>query len=528
MIILSRRRFLAGSVCLAGGSLRASGADKNRIGLVRSTNRNLRRPDSPDAPLDYEQVRDMVWRAIEHEGGLTGRVRPGSWVVLKPNMVFLRPQSGYRPGDITDLRVVQAVLEYLAHNTRAARITVAEGGSYRGLRDPAADNVVSQDGVRVDAHSFRWPAGDFPGLGGSLGEMLTRAGRLAGEKRFDYVDLSYDGLRDASGKLVRVPVRTTAKGIGGFGARQDYFVTRTITSCDYLVSVPVIKCHMQCGITASLKNYVGTAPREAYAGAGHFWNSNLHAEHSVDDRIDPFICDLASFHPPDFVVADMLRGLQHREHDNGAPDQMVRSNMVLASRDPVAADALAAYMLGFNPDDIEYLHMAQAREMGCLDLNRSDVRGDDPAAVRAHWSKPADWHGRGNRVWTVTNQPQAPDAAWKRYTSPTDTLRFATAAGDAPAYGAATRVVAGGNRKAFLWVGLKGRLTASLNGEQVMQADGLTRYRVGQFRTAVELKPGENRFEFRVQALSGSPQLSVLLVGPRNDGDTVDGIDWLV
>src|SRR5436190_6799890 len=268
----NRRQFLAASASLAAPRMRAAAPENNRIGLVRSSNTALPHPASPADPLNYEQVRNMVWQAIEHAGGMVESIRPGSWVVLKPNMVYLRPQSGYRPGDITNLRVVQAVLEYLARNTGAGRITIAEGGSYRGLHDPAADNVVSQDGVRVNAETFRWPADEFPGTGGSLGEMLARAAKLAVDKRFDYVDLSYDALRDESGKLMRVPVPKTARGIGGFGARQDYFVTRTITGCDYLISVPVMKCHMQCGLTAGLKNYVGTAPREAYAEPGKFWN----------------------------------------------------------------------------------------------------------------------------------------------------------------------------------------------------------------------------------------------------------------
>lgn len=39
-------------------------------------------------------------------------------------------------------------------------------------------------------------------------------------------------------------------------------------------------------------------------------------EHSVDTRIDPFIGDLAAFHPPDYNVVDVLRGLQYTEHNN--------------------------------------------------------------------------------------------------------------------------------------------------------------------------------------------------------------------
>ena len=94
--------------------------------------------------------------------------------------------------------------------------------------------------------------------------------------------------------------------------------------------------------------------------------------------------------------------------------------------------------------------------------------------------------------------------------------------------GAAVRVHADGHRKAQLWTGASGRVTACLNGEMVLERDAGTRYRIGQFRTPVELRPGENLLTFRLLATNGEPRLSALLVGPRNDGDTVEGIRWSV
>ena len=81
-------------------------------------------------------------------------------------------------------------------------------------------------------------------------------------KKFDFIDLSYDAVRDDSGRFRRVVTRT-ARGVGAFGARPDYFVTNTVLKCDFLITVPVMKTHLQCGITACFKNYVGTAPRQA-------------------------------------------------------------------------------------------------------------------------------------------------------------------------------------------------------------------------------------------------------------------------
>jgi uncharacterized protein (DUF362 family) len=534
--MINRRKFLlasagsAAALSLAGRSF-ASRAAKTTVGLVHSTHRHLIHPASPDDPLDYARVRAMVWQSIDYAGGFAHRIHPGAWVVVKPNIVFLRPQPGYRSGDITDLRVTKAIVEYLARYSEAGRITVAEGGSYRALHDPNANDCVTQNGQRVNAISFDWGPDEFPGYGGSLGGMLRGFGATFPQKRFDYVDLSYDAVRDASGAFQRIEVPRTNRGIGGFGARADYFITNTIRNCDFLVSVPAMKVHEQCGITASLKNYVGTAPREAYAPAEGFWNARLHEQHSLEGRIDSFITDLAAFHPPDFCIIDGIRGLQNKEHDNGKSDQMIRNNLILASRDPVAADALVAKLLGFNPWDIEFLHMAQQREMGYMDLDKADIIGDDPAPFIKAWGKPKNWHGRANREWWLTADATAPLASWSSHTAPTDTLDFAKwqrqSHAQGGSYAAAVKVIAEGHRKAYLWVGARGHVTAELNGETVMSEENLTRYRIGQFQKPVELRAGKNLLLFRVQAEKISPQLSVLLVRPQNDGDTVEGIRWM-
>ena len=229
-------------------------------------------------------------------------------------------------------------------------------------------------------------------------------------------------------------------------------------------------------------------------------------------------------------MVDGIRGLQYKEHDNGQPDQMMRHNLVLAGRDPVATDALVAQLMGFNPWDIEFLHMAQQRGMGNMDLERADIIGDDPARFQSRWGKPKGWYGRGNRHWWVTVDPQSPIASWSRYTAPTDSLHFDRVPGmsavPGSSYAAVAQVLAEGRRKAYLWVGARGHATVELNGETVMAEENLTRFRIGQFQKPVELRSGENLLVFRVQSDRVPAQLSVLLAGPRNDGDTVDGIRW--
>ena len=77
-----------------------------------------------DATLTTEQVRAVVWRALDLDQSarsLRSIVRPGAWVAIKPNMVTSRSnrQSCYwhegreHKGQNTDLRVVAALVEYL-------------------------------------------------------------------------------------------------------------------------------------------------------------------------------------------------------------------------------------------------------------------------------------------------------------------------------------------------------------------------------------------------------------------------------
>ncbi len=523
---MNRRQFLAAT---AASSALSGATEKTRLGLVRSTHGKLREPAPLDRELSDAQVREMVFRAIElgspRAGSLAAKVRPGSWVVIKPNIVFLRPHPSYAPGDITDFRVTRAVLDYVATHTKAARITIAEGGTYRRPSDKAEDNVVTQSKRRVTAIDFDWGTEEWPGFDGSLNGMIQGAARRHPDKRFDYVDLSYDAVRDASGAFRRIPVPVAANGIGAFGARHDYFVTKTITQCDFLITVPVMKVHLQSGITACLKNYVGTAPREAYARPGVFHNAKLHEEHSAGDRIDPFIVDLASFHPPDYCVVDGLRGLQAQEHSIHRADQTVRSNLILAGEDPVAADAMVARLLGFNPMDMEFLHMASRRGMGVLDPDMVDVRGDEPDRGNQRWERPERWYGRCNRHWRV-----AKGSGWVDVEAPFDTLDLVKATGAAPAAGAAytaTAVaVSPGNARGFLWVGLRGKATVTLNGTTVAEFTCNTRYRAGQFQFPVALRPGRNEIVFRVEPLDGKALLSTLVTGARNDGDTLEGLRW--
>jgi hypothetical protein len=59
-------------------------------------------------------------------------------------------------------------------------------------------------------------------------------------------------------------------------------------------------------------------------------------------------------------------------------------NVILASADQVAIDAVAARLMGFDPLSIRYLRLAHDAGLGCADPREIEIVGD-PEAARENW-----------------------------------------------------------------------------------------------------------------------------------------------
>ncbi|MCB2185950.1 MAG: DUF362 domain-containing protein [Deltaproteobacteria bacterium] len=140
----------------------------------------------------------------------------------------------------------------------------------------------------------------------------------------------------------------------------DFFLGKNV------VHLPTVKCHIYTTTTGAMKN--------AFGG---LVGTRRHYTHS---RIHEVLVDLLSLqreiHPGIFTVMDgTLAG------DGPGPRTMrpVAKNLLLASGDPVAIDALAAKMMGFDPLSIPYIRLAHEAGLGVGDPARIEVRGRDVA-----------------------------------------------------------------------------------------------------------------------------------------------------
>lgn len=140
-----------------------------------------------------------------------------------------------------------------------------------------------------------------------------------------------------------------------------------------VIQLPTLKTHVFTTMTGAMKN--------AFGGLLHF---RRHWTHSV---IHQTLVDLLmiqqEIHPGIFAVMDgTLAG------DGPGPRTMRPhvKNVILASADQVAIDAVAAHMMGFDPLSLQFIRLAHERGLGCGDPDKIEVVGMDVSDVNFGFS----------------------------------------------------------------------------------------------------------------------------------------------
>jgi uncharacterized protein (DUF362 family) len=138
----------------------------------------------------------------------------------------------------------------------------------------------------------------------------------------------------------------------------DYFVGKNI------IHLPTVKCHIYTGTTGSMKN--------AFGG---LLNTRRHYTHSViHETLNDLLAIQKEIHAGIFTVMDgTVCG-------NGpGPRTMipVEKDLMLASADSTAIDAVAAKMMGFDPASLKFIDIAQQSGLGVGRLEDIEVVGED-------------------------------------------------------------------------------------------------------------------------------------------------------
>jgi uncharacterized protein (DUF362 family) len=140
----------------------------------------------------------------------------------------------------------------------------------------------------------------------------------------------------------------------------DYFIGKNI------VHLPTIKTHMYTTTTGAMKNAFGGLLSK-YRHYTHSW---------IHETLVDLLAIQREIHPGIFAVMDGTTA------GNGAGPRMIQpmtKNIILASSDQVAIDAVAARLMGFDPLGIKYIRLANEQGLGAGDPREIELVGDDIA-----------------------------------------------------------------------------------------------------------------------------------------------------
>ncbi len=131
-----------------------------------------------------------------------------------------------------------------------------------------------------------------------------------------------------------------------------------------IVHLPTVKCHIYTTTTGAMKN--------AFGG---LLNTYRHYTHSwIHETLVDLLAIQKEIHSGIFAIMDGTTAGNGPGPRTMYPEE---KNVILASADQVAIDAVAAKMMGFNPLDIKYINLAHQRGLGCGDPRSIRVVGEN-------------------------------------------------------------------------------------------------------------------------------------------------------
>lgn len=138
----------------------------------------------------------------------------------------------------------------------------------------------------------------------------------------------------------------------------DYFFGKNI------VHLPTVKTHIYTTTTGAMKNAFGGLLSK-FRHYTHTW---------IHETLVDLLAIQKEIHPGLFAIMD---GTTAGDGEGPRLMRPVVKNVILASADQVAIDAVAAKLMGFDPMSIKYIRMAHDQGLGIGDPSQIELVGDD-------------------------------------------------------------------------------------------------------------------------------------------------------
>jgi uncharacterized protein (DUF362 family) len=138
----------------------------------------------------------------------------------------------------------------------------------------------------------------------------------------------------------------------------EYFLGKNI------IHLPTVKCHIYTGTTGSMKN--------AFGG---LLNTKRHYTHSViHETLNDLLDIQKEIHSGIFTVMD---GTVAGSGPGPRTMTPVEKDLMLASGDSTAIDAVAAKLMGFDPMSLDFIRIAHESNLGIGKIDEIEIIGED-------------------------------------------------------------------------------------------------------------------------------------------------------
>jgi len=310
------------------------------------------------------EVGIAVRKAIDLLGGIETFIQPNDNVVIKPNLVFAVPPF---TGFTTDPPVIQAVIE-LCQRVNPSEVVIAEGSG------------------GIDTHvSF---------LSCGYAELIRK------------YNVKLVDLNTSPTTRVEVPNGVAVKALD---------IPAIIHECDVLINVPKLKLYKPAPdgrnwVSLAIKNLLGAVPgrgglsstrpkgmgveysREFWEPGGEYfhpmyrqWWSPRGERKRIHANLAHGLTDVNMVIKPALNILDAFLVSNDINMTTTRAEKAFPLNTILAGRDPLALDCIAAKIGGIDPFKVGYLKTAAERGVGESDDNKIHLMGTPLEKITKAW-----------------------------------------------------------------------------------------------------------------------------------------------
>ena len=317
--------------------------------LAACINRPLTNPVVSIAKIKNSNIKAAVEEAIQLLGGIERLAANKEIIMLKPNLVNDSTSCTTNP------EVVHTLVSLMKNAGKEVLIGEGSAGASGHITGPVCH--VKDPAKLNDLQQAVFDRLGYTELADTLGVELVNL---------------------HTGEMVDVDVP------GGL-AYQKMTIHRSLTEIDMLCSVPMMKTHERASVSLGMKNLIGLYPGSIFGSirAG----IHDHAAAAGSEGVAFEIIDMvkATANKLGLVVID---GSTAMEGNGPTAGELVKMNVIIAGTNPLATDMVAAYVMGFEPDEIPHFVLAGSVGMRPISLDEIEIRGESISSVARNFKRP--------------------------------------------------------------------------------------------------------------------------------------------